>query len=198
MLLFEMPAEPPDVWLTPLTRALVIAVVDSDCVAGQNPPLVFFFGAWEGTSPLVGPVGDVFALAVAVDVEEAVEEDDAIDEDELVRWMPLFWGRNMRETSSAFIDVNPPGAPAPAFQPSRDSDWKLGGEATAVVMEKIQMLEGNRRATDAMFFSGTSNLDTKCVLRLLNPTKTQTQRTDEVGPPHESGGIWGVGDLGVG
>jgi hypothetical protein len=41
---------------------------------------------------------------------------------------------NIRDTSSALIEFNPLGL-APLFHPSRGSDWKLGGEATAVVIE---------------------------------------------------------------
>ena len=42
----------------------------------------------------------------------------------------------MRDTSSALIEFNPLGL-VPPFHPSRGSDWKLGGEATAVVIEYV-------------------------------------------------------------
>lgn len=43
---------------------------------------------------------------------------------------------NIRDTSSALIEFSPPGA-GPLFHPSRGKDWKLGGEATAVVIERV-------------------------------------------------------------
>ena len=42
----------------------------------------------------------------------------------------------MRDTSSALIEFSPFGL-APLFHPGRGSDWKLGGEATAVVIEYV-------------------------------------------------------------
>lgn len=74
-----------------------------------------------------------FVVMVEVDVEEL--EDD-IEEEELVLWGPFLCGINMRDTSSALIELNPPLAPLPPFQPSLGSDWKLGGDATAVVMRR--------------------------------------------------------------
>ena len=40
----------------------------------------------------------------------------------------------MRETSSALIEANVPAFGLAAFQPNLDMGWKLGGEATAVVI----------------------------------------------------------------
>lgn len=43
---------------------------------------------------------------------------------------------NIRDTSSALIELSPPEG-LPLFHPRRGNDWKLGGEATAVVIEQV-------------------------------------------------------------
>lgn len=70
-------------------------------------------------------------VTVVVDDDEL---DEAREEDELLLCTALRWGMNMRDTSSVLIAEKLPEFEFPPFQPSRDSDWKLGGEATAVVM----------------------------------------------------------------
>lgn len=70
-------------------------------------------------------------------VEVEVEElGDDIEEEELVLWGPFLCGINIRDTSSALIELKPPLGPPPPFQPSRGRDWKLGGDATAVVIRR--------------------------------------------------------------
>lgn len=61
---------------------------------------------------------------------EAEDVEEATDEDELVRCAD-FRGWNILDTSSALIVVNPPCAPLPL--PHRGKDWRLGGDATAVI-----------------------------------------------------------------
>ena len=74
------------------------------------------------------------AAVCTVDVLEVEDVDDAIDDDEFVRCSDFFCGINMRETSSALIDANVPAFGLEAFHPNLDMGWKLGGEATTVVI----------------------------------------------------------------
>jgi hypothetical protein len=98
--------------------------------AGHRPrPFFFFYDQVAEEAPFV--VAPLVAC-VTVDVEE-VEELDESDEDEFVLCTPLR-GKNMRDTSSVFID---PRAACPAlpveYHPRRGPDCTLGGEATAVM-----------------------------------------------------------------
>ena len=65
-----------------------------------------------------------------------VELVDDTDEEEFVLCTVFLGGMNIRDTSSALIEFNPFGLVL-LFHPSRGSDWKLGGDATAVVMELV-------------------------------------------------------------
>ena len=60
------------------------------------------------------------------------DDDDAIDDEELVL-CTLFLGMNILDTSSALIGLSPPCPVLLEFHPSRGNDWKLGGDATAVM-----------------------------------------------------------------
>ena len=67
----------------------------------------------------------------AVDEPEAVED---IDDEEFTLCGP-FRGMNIRVTSSALMEFNPPCALLPEFHPNCGRDWKLVGAATAVICE---------------------------------------------------------------
>lgn len=68
--------------------------------------------------------------AVDAQVEEDDDEDvEGIDDTEFVRDAPLR-GIKIRVTSSALIESSP-SLSSPVFH--RGKDWKLGGEATAVI-----------------------------------------------------------------
>jgi hypothetical protein len=72
-----------------------------------------------------------------VDVEDE-DEFDAKDEEEFVL-CKFFRGMNIRDTSSALIDVSAPCPPLPdEYHPRRGPDCTLGGDATAV-MGKIEI-----------------------------------------------------------
>lgn len=78
------------------------------------------------------------------------EFEEDIEDDEFVLCTLFRCGMNIRETSSALIELRPPVPPLLLFQPSLDNGWKLGGEATAVVIEikfrqvcKIQRIYSN-------------------------------------------------------
>jgi len=106
-------------------------VVGSLFVAGQKPPLAFFFAVNAPDSPLVlAPAFDGDVIVVEVEDEELVDE---IDDEEFVRCTVFLCGINIRETSSELIEFKPPDG-ALEFHPSRGIAWKLGGDATAVVM----------------------------------------------------------------
>lgn len=81
---------------------------------------------------------------------DGVELDDDTDEDEFVLGTVFLGGMNIRDTSSALIEFNPFGA-APLFHPSRGSDWKLGGEATAVVIEEVFEVERKSGSTSVVY-----------------------------------------------
>lgn len=85
--------------------------------------------------PLTGGEG----AGIVDEEEEDEDEDDAREEDELVR-CTLFRGMNIRVTSSALIELSPPCPPLPVFHPSRGRDWKLGGDATAVIGRELGRL----------------------------------------------------------
>jgi hypothetical protein len=101
-------------------------------VVGQNAPLGFFLVVYEPESPFDATLE--FWLVFTVVAVDETELDDDTDEDEFVLCTVFLCGINIRDTSSALIEFNPFGA-APLFHPNRGSDWKLGGEATAVVIE---------------------------------------------------------------
>jgi hypothetical protein len=98
---------------------------------------------------------------------DEVELDDDTDEDEFVLCTVFLCGMNIRDTSSALIEFNPFGA-APLFHPSRGSDWKLGGEATAVVIEEVFEEERKSVSTQCIILSSAANY------RLLQRTPKAT------------------------
>lgn len=102
--------------------------------AGQNPPLVFFFeGQWP-ESPFAIELEGV-CEAEMVEVEEF---DEDMEHDEFVLCTVFRCGVNIRDTSSALMELKPPPPPLLPplllFHPSLDNGWKLGGDATAVVI----------------------------------------------------------------
>lgn len=117
-------------------RAFVTPETGSDLDAGHRPRPFFFLDDHVAEEPFV--VAPLAAACVTVDVEEVEEFDDS-DDDEFVLCTPLR-GRNMRDTSSVFID---PRAACPAlpveYHPRRGPDCTLGGEATAVMREEESM-----------------------------------------------------------
>lgn len=115
----------------PLALAFVTPEVDSAFDTGQNPPLCFFFGCDDESA--TGELGaSVVCVTVAVEFVEALEFND--DEEELL-WTVFRCGINIRDTSSVLMAENPPWLVFEPFHPSLGRDWKLGGEATAVVIE---------------------------------------------------------------
>jgi hypothetical protein len=120
--------------VAPLGREFVKADVGSD-FDGQKPPRGFFFAICVDESPFVVEVGEaVWDVADIVEVEELFE---AIDDDEFDLCMTFLCGINMRDTSSALIELNAPWRLFAPFQPSLGNDWRLGGDATAVVMDVL-------------------------------------------------------------
>lgn len=117
-------------------RASVIPDTGSAFEDGQSPRAGFLRciqpSGWPfvvgGGPPLVR--GDVDDTVVLED-EDVVDD---IDEDEFDRCGPLR-DMNIRVTSSALIELSPPGAPLPVFHPNRGRGSKLGGDATAVIGE---------------------------------------------------------------
>ncbi len=112
-------------------RATVTPETGSALEAGQNPPLDFFLDDQWLESPFVPGFEDGVCGGAMVEVDE-FEED--IEDDEFVLCTLFRCGMNIRETSSALIESRPPVPPLLLFQPSLDNGWKLGGEATAVVI----------------------------------------------------------------
>lgn len=66
---------------------------------------------------------------------EELEDEDVAEDEELVR-CALLRGINIRVTSSAPIGFNAPCPPSLVFH--RGKDWKLGGDATAVIGVMLQ------------------------------------------------------------
>lgn len=69
---------------------------------------------------------------------ELDEFEEDIEDDEFVLCTVFRCGMNIRETSSALIEFRPLCPPPLLFQPSLDNGWRLGGEATAVVIGQIR------------------------------------------------------------
>ena len=72
--------------------------------------------AFRATALACAPLLDI----VEVDVDEDVEAAEDIDDEEL-DLSGTFLGMNIRVTSSALIEVNPPCALSPVFHPNRGS-----------------------------------------------------------------------------
>lgn len=79
-------------------------------------------------------VCDVSLAEVTVEVE-AVEVLEDREDDELLRVTTFLCGMNIRDTSSVLIAGKPPELLLAPSQPSLDIDWKVGGEATIVVID---------------------------------------------------------------
>lgn len=120
----------PDVMVGACGRVVVTLETGSALEAGQNPPLAFFFIDQWLESPFVVETGGCDGEEM-VDVDEF---DEDMEEEELVLWTVFRCGMNIRDTSSALIELIPPLPPLLLFHPSLDKGWKLGGEATAVVI----------------------------------------------------------------
>ena len=121
--------------VVPGVRPLTPLVIVSLLFEGQKPPLAFFFPVYDPFSPFDVTTEPELVLGCTVDVD-AVEDADEFednDEDELVLCTFFLCGINIRETSSALMEFSPP-VEGPLFHPNRG---KLGGEATAVVIEKV-------------------------------------------------------------
>ena len=116
-------------------RPLTPLVIASLLFEGQKPPLAFFFPAYDPLSPfdVTAELELVLGCTVDVDAVEEADEFEDNDEDELVLCTFFLCGINIRETSSALMEFSPP-VEGLLFHPSRG---KLGGEATAVVIEEV-------------------------------------------------------------
>lgn len=118
---------------TACDRAFVTPETGSDFELGQIPLEDFFFEDQVPDStfePCPALLWDGLAEIVAVEDED---EDEAKDDEELVLCR-FFRGINIRDTSSALIDVSAPCPPLPAeYHPRRGPDCTLGGDATAVM-----------------------------------------------------------------
>jgi hypothetical protein len=106
----------------------------SALAAGQNPPLAFFLEDQWLESPFVTVLDDGCCEADIVEVDEF---DDDSEEEEFVLCTLFRCGMNILDTSSVLIEFMPPVPPLLLFHPSLDKGWKLGGEATAVVIGRI-------------------------------------------------------------
>lgn len=113
-------------------RAFVTPETGSDFELGHRPRPGFFFEDQVVDSPL--------ALCPALlwcETVDDVDVDDANEEEEFDLWTP-FRGINIRDTSSAFIEVSAACPPLPAaYHPRRGPDCTLGGEATAVMRRQV-------------------------------------------------------------
>jgi hypothetical protein len=139
---------------TACERAFVIPETGSDLELGHKPRGGFFFEDHVLDSPLV--LCPALLCCEAADTVEA-DEDESKEEEEFDLWI-LFRGINIRDTSSAFIEVRVGWPPLPpAYHPRRGPDCTLGGEATAVMRKKIprRMLSGFVQP-QLMFYSTTS------------------------------------------
>lgn len=114
-------------------RAFVTPETGSDFELGQIPREDFFFEDQVPDStfePCPALLCDGEAETVEVEEED---EDDAREDEELVLCR-FFRGINIRDTSSAFIDVSAPCPLLPVeYHPKRGPDCTLGGDATAVM-----------------------------------------------------------------
>lgn len=122
-------------------RAFVTPDTGSDFELGQRPRAGFFFEDQVVDSPLELCPALLLCKTVDVDDVDDVDVDDANEEEEFDLWTP-FRGINIRDTSSAFIEVRAACPPLlAAFHPKRGPDCTLGGDATAVM--RRQVLVGN-------------------------------------------------------
>jgi hypothetical protein len=120
-------------------RAFVTPDTGSDLELGHRPCVGFFFEDQVVDSPLA--LCPALLGCSTVD-EEEVDVEDANEEEEFDLWT-LLRGINIRETSSAFIEVSAACPPLlAAYHPKRGPDCTLGGEATAVM--RRQDLTGDR------------------------------------------------------
>lgn len=119
-------------------RAFVTPETGSDFELGQIPLEDFFF---EDQIPdsTVEPWPALLSRGGAETVDVEDEDEDEASEDEEFVLCRFFRGMNIRETSSALIDVSAPCPLLPAeYHPRRGPDCTLGGEATAV-MSKVRV-----------------------------------------------------------
>lgn len=115
-------------------RAFVTPETGSDFELGHRPRPGFFFEDQVVESPLA--LCPALLWCETVDVDD-VDVDDANEEEEFDLWTP-FRGMNIRDTSSAFIEVSAACPPLPAaYHPRRGPDCTLGGEATAVMRRQV-------------------------------------------------------------
>lgn len=116
--------------------AVEIAETGSALEGGQSPLAGFFLGPHPPWSPFAAGASP-FVWGGAWGAESVVDEDDveeldefeAIDDEESFR-SGTFRGWNMRETSSAFIELNPP-CPSTLFHLGKCC--RLVGDTTAVI-----------------------------------------------------------------